>query len=299
MNLAFWRYRNIVGEFKPIEKVISQKLVSGSGLEYYEAYSYLRGDLISGRFLPSALYGNSAGTGSSPSKIFSVFKSISEAIERWAYFYCIDNYPSLAGIHLDSTTNGFSAFPGVFASSARNAAFNEAVERWALVNWWKGQLPLREVQLFSPIRNYTYKSFQILAEGDSKISLLSGSFLDSTGRKLHTYGFAADFKIERAQQRALVELERNMRVLGSLSKRSEVQRLENLQDARLVYFSSEEGNRFFMNRVHSSLTLSRGKELPKLIFDSEVPGEWSKYASVWRCVLEPHFVEDKINEFFF
>lgn len=79
--------------------------------------------------------------------------------------------------------------------------------------------------------------------------------------------------------------------------------LNTLHDKRLLYFSTQKGYDQFLDKVNKSKQVTQNLfKTPKIIFDGEIKGPWSKYTYVWRVCLEPTFSENRSedeNYFFF
>jgi hypothetical protein len=68
----------------------------------------------------------------------------------------------------------------------------------------------------------------------------------------------------------------------------------NLFESRALYFASAEGFADFWERVEASKKAVSART-PVKVFDGEIPGPWSRYATVWRVVFKPEtrrFLED-------
>ena len=108
----------------------------------YEAYCNLVPGLKSS-ISSFSLYSNVDGMGSDQNKSVAYFKAISEAMERWAFYSLTSSqHRNDFGFDIDSTSSGFAAFPGFTKRPAAYYARLEALERWALVSWWFGLLPV-------------------------------------------------------------------------------------------------------------------------------------------------------------
>ncbi|MBL9210815.1 MAG: hypothetical protein JNL92_10140, partial [Opitutaceae bacterium] len=91
-----------------------------------------------------------------------------------------------------------------------------------------------------------------------------------------------------ACERAVMELARHESIL----RRWWLQRLageaaapSNVFERRCLFFATEEGHALFRARATSAS--ARGAPRPEVICDREVPGPWSRYATVWRFALRP------------
>jgi hypothetical protein len=71
------------------------------------------------------------GSAWSANRLLSQEKAITEAIERWAFKFYLDSNPEYASLHLDPTTNGFSAMPNEFGiEAAFYHSYCECIERY-------------------------------------------------------------------------------------------------------------------------------------------------------------------------
>jgi hypothetical protein len=92
---------------------------------------------------PLYLYAGYGGAGCASSRTLASRKAICEVLERWAFDVCRQDLRDRVKYSFDSnpTTDGMAAFPEFKCRNVRNKAKHEAVERWALLAWWKGLLP--------------------------------------------------------------------------------------------------------------------------------------------------------------
>ncbi|HEY3754866.1 MAG TPA: hypothetical protein VGL42_01835 [Opitutaceae bacterium] len=276
ISLAPFLYRHVSAEYRgPIAKVEADK-VSLPHHPLYQANAYLRPDLIGAK--PStAVYGSADGTGSSDSPAVAQHKAISEALERWAFMESASNSATRSQyfFDLDPTSNGMAAFPG-FKSQARKAARMEALERWAMVSWWDGRLAAKVSH--APYLNVGM--VQIEHDQDGEVVIL---FHKSAAGHV-AYGHAAGANIATATAKAAVELARSEYVIARYRARGGLAKINNFLERRAIHFSTPEGHSQFLERANSSPT----KAAPqwKTLFDGEVAGRWSEFATVWRHVAE-------------
>lgn len=275
INLAPIKYSKVLKEDGgPIERIAVRE-ISQFGSPAFEAYAYLMPALRSPDNDDKKVYGSSDGTGTSPNRAHAVYMAISEALERWAWYKSLTSTPSAYGLSADSSTNGFAAFPGLGKWPARRRALNEAVERWSVCAWWESKLGHREIS------------------GDGLPPGVSAILLDGTYPQIHTvilwlkngalvtYGFAASDSEEKAIKKALIELDRNQKVLSSFV--GDVKSLTSRNERRLAHFSGA-GFQQFARRV-SEVSPSKAA-IAALAFDGPVSGPWSCYAHVWRCAFD-------------
>lgn len=282
-NLAPLRYANILGsQTGPIER-IEYGRVEILGNTYYQANAYLNGQLGL-RKSHLQIYSNADGSGTHRSPMLARYIAISEAIERWAlYILCGSQRASEFGFDVDASSNGMSAFPGVFRFQARRKAMAEAAERFCLVSWWDGRLPSKPIascglpvegiEIFNPASKDKVVLLWKLSEGG-----------------YYTYGFASDRKLKDAAWKAYVEMDRSNCVLDNFYSENpgfesdDLSTIGNHQERRVVYFSMPEGHREFRRRLEQSDPTNYPRKV-KPIIDREIEGPWDRYAKVWRVVL--------------
>lgn len=284
MNLAKWKYSRVLKEFGgPIERV-SFREIDFFGEKHFEAYAYLDLGKIHFPEKNKSIYGNAHGSGTGSHKTVAIYKAISEALERWAWASCLSQkcnsslgYPGPGGTEIQSNTDGFGAFPGLFAKSARAPAFAEALERWALCSWWEEKLGHTSIGQFD-FDLYATEIQQPLS--DFSVVLC---WKDSRYGRLH--GFACANSFSRALEKAKVELSRNLRVLENFSA-GEIQTNSNfnLNEKRLLNFSKDSGFSLFEKRIQKSVKSEKVR--PSLIFDRPIIGQWTKFTHVWRCLFD-------------
>jgi len=292
LNLAAIKYRNVLTDFGgPIVKICSAPF-SIYGRNTFQANAFLAPGLIPRR-PPHELYGDSDGTGSSEHPVVARYMAVSEALERWAFHVEYDGPNSKRyGFDVDRSSNGMAAFPGVFKSQSRARARLEALERLALISWW-----------------------------DSRISAspISCSFAGINGVRLHhpanfgevvvvyrqsrsghvSYGHAAGDTVAGATARAIVALARNEFVVTYHKLRGGSNQLHHFFERRCLYFAGPEGHQEFLAKLEGQPTKPAPTWDP--VFDGEIPGPWSKYATVWRTALRmptQDFLDRRLNFFF-
>lgn len=261
------------------------------GKSVFEAFCTLKPGLVEKPQL-SNLYGNFDGSGTASQKSEAVYRAISEALERWAWFGS-SNLPhaSNLGLDRDSSTNGFAAFPGIFPASARRLAFYEALERWSLGAWWEGKISHR---------NFSTGSESVSAiELESPIQGGSAVVAWYDSPTFRAYGFAAGKNQEFAFNKACVELGRNVHVLEYYHSMAATLAANpsTINEKRLVFFASPQGKDLFAERIAKKV-LSMAAP-PKLIVDQQVQGPWSQYTHVWRCLFDPSSLYDSGEKEYF
>lgn len=291
-SLAAINYREIfTTSGGPIERV-STGSIDVLGKQAHQANAYLAPGLIRGK--PSlCVYGNADGTGASGSEQVAKHMAISEALERWA-FYDLSQGPDAAkyGFDIDNSTNGMAAFPGLFKSQARKRAYHEALERWALISWWSGHMRA------SVVSDAMLGVTALRLEHNASFGEVALLFRRSAAGHV-SYGYSAGSTFRSAAARAAVELARNEFVVGYYKIRSAAREVPNYFERRCLYFAGEEGHAEFLRRVFDRKPHREAEW--KVKFDGELPGRWSKYATVWRVVPEMPSRDylDPKNPFFF
>ena len=289
LDLGFWKFRNLLETPNEIIQRISMRemppindLKSG-----WEALVYLNPKLLDTHYREQVVYGSAAGSGRDTKKYSAIFKAISEALERWAFFETIKtNELGKYGFDLDCSTNGMAAYPGILKASARTNARNEAIERWRLFAWWNGHISSRALRLENTDLGVIELYDQFF--GEKTVIVYSCSNYTS-------YGFATDFSIERAMKKAQIEQVRNSGILSEYTnKKSDIC---SLQENRLLFFSTVAGFELFKKKIDATRFRTNSSPVavaPELIIDSEIFGPWSKYATVWRCLFD-HFNFEQNN----
>ena len=295
LSLAAYRYRNVLQiDGGPVSRV-SVREFPVYGRRMFQANAWLAPGLIPSR-RELALYSDADGTGTAASPMIARHMAISEAMERWAYHRAVRS-PEYEryGFDLDESSNGMAAFPGVFSSQARKRALLEAVERASVLAWWEEltdgetretEWPgVRAVVLPSPIRwGVTVVAFR------------------ETRRGAFAYGHGAAESFRGACERAVMELARHEYVVGLRRLSNNVSPLEgpsDLFERRAVFFATEEGHELFQQRLRR---MTRGRcFFAEIVHDTEIVGPWSRYASVWRVLIDPptrDFLADSERYFF-
>lgn len=261
----------------PIQTLEARKSVR-LGEEVFEAFATLKPDLLGSYEQESNLYGRFHGTGTSVNRAEAIYKAISEALERWAWLGSQENRN--LGLDLDNSTTGFAAFPGLGKKCPRSIAYHEAVERWCLSAWWEKKIGHNFLEA-----NSSAWSAGIALKSPVPRSVCVILWKDFTA--FRAYGFAAAATVEGAQEKAKVELGRNIHVLEHHKKVGGEPGTRN--EERLLFFASEEGKLRFNQRLGEK---GSSVSAPDLVIDCPVPGQWSQYTHVWRCLLDPKDLYD-------
>lgn len=291
-NLAPIKYAKVHKDYGgPIER-ISFREITLFGKPAFEAFAYLEESVAGKNENNSVLYGKADGSGTAHSQAGAVYAAISEALERWAWRATLlsQQYSQLR-YDLDSSTNGFAAFPGLFKIGVRRRAFFEAVERWSVAAWWEGKLGHAAIAL--PNFPSAVTGIQLRQIAPSACTVILKAPLGDFA----TYSFATAENAANAVNKALIELDRNQRTVPIYQNAKNEIKIESLIEKRLVFFASQKGQKLFERRLaekHTNDNLS-----PRLIVDCEVVGPWSKYTHVWRCLFDNADIHETQNEDYF
>lgn len=279
LSLASINYRNILA-------------IDGGPVRHVESGDFpVRGrktTLANARLAPGlvnkgkmVLFNDADGTGTDQVPAVARYKAVSEALERWAFFATVRSAEAATyGFDIDPSTTGMSAFPGLVRRSARRSAVLEAVERFSLISWWEGNMQAYPVQTDWPgvsavAIDGPFGGVTVVAYACSEW----GGFV---------YGHAAEESIGAACERAVMELARHEWVLRSswlATAAGNALSPTNIFERRCIFFASEEGHALFQQRLATKATGNMPR--PDVICDSDIPGPWSEYATVWRFALRP------------
>ncbi|MBP6507181.1 MAG: hypothetical protein KA257_06415 [Opitutaceae bacterium] len=291
LSLAALRYRDVfAGDGGPIERVLTGDF-NILGQPQKQANAFLKPELTAGKST-YAIYGQADGTGSAVSSSVACHMAISEALERWA-FLATHNRPEgqKYGFGVDRSSNGMAAFPGVFRSQAASRARLEALERFALIAWWDGRLPAQKMG--SPFPGVDLVRIHHNA-GEGEVVILV-----QRSRAGVAYGHAAGRTVRSAACKAAVELARSDFVIAAHRAKGALVQAANFLERRALYFSTDEGHEDFRRRLQTR----PDKPAPRWesVFDGEIPGPWSRWATVWRhAVAMPtdEYLNPNTNFFF-
>lgn len=277
ISLAPWRYRNVLQERGGPISSLSVREILYWGQPAYEAYAELPP-----QYAPqseSSLYGRVHGSGTHALRSQAIYRAASEAIERWAFFESLSQYPNSYGFYLDPSTTGMAAFPGLTEKSARPIAYYEAAERWSLMAWWEKRIDHKQLlrDLSSGING-----IEIL----SPIPNVATVILWKEEASFTAYGFAGHKNLSLAIKKALVELWRNCTILSDYQKNPKIIP-GTINERRLLHFAVKDGRRDFVARISNTQSFSGASvEKPRLLIDEPIAGPWSSYAFVWRCLFD-------------
>ena len=298
ISLAPFRYRHAMDPATgPIARLETYRMpVCGHSL--FHTNAFLAPGLQRSANTPT-VYGNAAGSGTDESPVVARHKAVSEALERWA-FHDVSALPDgqKYGFHVDPSSNGMAAFPGIGTGGARQAAWLEAIERFCLIGWWQGSVDARR-------RNSLWSGIHAIEflHGFDKASVVL--LVHEAEPDLIVYGHAAADTFEDACKRASIELARNelvIRRFRSLHPGPVDQHLNSVADLferRSLFFSTPAGFRAVLKKGRQSARTLLAK--PCVVFDGEIPGRWSEFTTVWRVVLEPptlEFLQNRDDWFF-
>lgn len=279
ISLASFRYRSVLAEEGgPIAGIETGELpVRGKRVTI--ANARLRPGLV--RKGPMALFSDADGTGTHAVTSVARHKAISEALERWAFHTLVKSEQAEQfGFAEDPSSCGMSAFPGFLRRDARRSSVLEAVERFSLIAWWDGLIDgqpfdtdwpgVSAIAINGPFGGVTVVAYARTPWGG------------------HVYGHAAEESLGAACEHAVVELARHEWVLRSAwlaAVGGQKKSPSNLFERRCLFFASPEGHELFRERLERRA--SGNAPVAEIICDCEIPGPWSKYATVWRFALRP------------
>jgi hypothetical protein len=206
LNLAPWYYRNLLVPNEFINSPEYYELTFLNNKKQYEANVFLKSHLRPSWVSRSNLYKNSDGTGTSTYKNIAVYKAISEALERLAFYELAEsNKEKEYFFDLNPTTTGMAAYPHWLTMYARNNAIVEAVERWCIHEFNRGKIPSIEIPtLIANLNHYEL----VTPFKNVKVSLLKYAHKD-----FYTFAFAGGRSLTTSFDKALIELQRNIKVL--------------------------------------------------------------------------------------
>jgi hypothetical protein len=274
LSLAALNYRDILASSGgPIDR-ITTGTVEVLGKVVHQANAFLRSGLIAGK--PELnVYGNADGTGANASAQVARHMAVSEALERWAY-HAVSQSPDAAryGFHIDNSTNGMAAYPGFYKGQARTKAYYEALERWALVSWWSGHF---DAAVEGTKLGVTALRLKHTADFGEIAVLYRRAGSGHVG-----YGYSAGATFKIAVARAAVELSRHEFVVSLYKLFGASREVSHYFERRSLYFAGEEGHQAFQRRLANRVKQPGAPW--SVLYDGEVVGPWSRYATVWRVV---------------
>lgn len=292
LNLAAFKYRRaLAASGGPIAKIVSSP-VSIYGRCIYQADAFLAPGLGAGKtdLTPDR---EADGTGSSKSPEIARHMAVSEAIERWAFdTESTGNNAGRYGFTPGCPAAGMAAFPGLFKYQARRRARLEALELLSIVAWWGGYIDASPGDSGLPgielLRLHAPANFGevVIVYRRSKSGHVS-------------YGHAAGCTLAGATSRAVVELAYNDQIITRHKLFARTQRTLDPFGRRCLHFASPEGHQEFIERLRANPSHAVPRWDP--LFDGEITGPWTRYATVWRTALRlptQDFLDPRINFFY-
>ena len=88
-----------------------------------------------------------------------------------------------------------------------------------------------------------------------------------------------------AASRAAIELVRNEFAITGYRARGALVEPSSFAERRCLHYATREGFAEFLERVDRKP--ARPAPQWRMVFDGEIVGPWSKYATVWRTCVEP------------
>lgn len=290
-NLSPWYYRNLLVKNDIINFPEFYEINLLDGKKQFEAAVSLNEKLRPDWISTSEFYRDCDGSGASEFKNVAVYKAISEALERLAFYELAETQEKKFSFDLNPTTTGMAAFPSFNCKIARDNGRAEAIERWAIHEFNQGKIPIKRHN--SAVKDL--ESFELVTPFvDIKVILLAYK-----NENFYAYSFAAGKNVKHSYDRALVELGRNIRVLKKAYQNSKnFTSVESAVDKTILFFSTFEGNSVFSELIKSSPEKIKNSN-PKILCDQELKGYWSKYTKVWRFLLEDSYFNTNKNHKFF
>jgi len=280
LSLAAFRYRNALeADGGPIARVPVRPF-SVFGRRMFQANAWLARGVIGRPRRRLALYSDADGTGTAELPMVARHMAISEALERWAFHATVTAEDrAVYGFDVDESSNGMAAYPGWIRGQARRRALLEAVERASVIAWWEGLVDGEVCETEWP------RISALVLPSPIGFGVTVVAFRE-TRPGAFAYGHGASTDFFGACERAVMELARHEYVtrLHRLSKRLEPAEPTDLFERRALFFSGEEGHALFRERIGRS----RGRTFSaSILHDMEIAGAWSRYAVVWRVLIEP------------
>lgn len=294
MNINFspWYYRNLLLDNTLIEPPRFYKTTNILNEEFFESNVVLKSFSSNAKFDKSLIYNNCDGSGADKFKNIAIYKSISEALERLAFYESVDDKFYELKFNLNPTTTGMAAFPHINYSKSRLNAKAEAIERWAINEFNKKNIPAIEI----PTLITNLRHFELITPFRDEVRV---SIVLFKKNNFYTYSFAADKNLSSSFNKSLIELNRNIKILEKNENyRKNFTEFKDSTDRTLLYFSSEEGYEKFMNLINSAPNKIINNN-PIITCDKPVIGRWSKYTKVWRYLLDDSYFPCETDHTFF
>lgn len=245
------------------------------GRPFRHANAFLRPEISENGVFPM-LFGQADGSGTDADPTVACHMAVSHALERWAYLAARDSSANAFGFDVDASSNGMAAFPGLFRRTAQNLAELEAIERHSVIAWWDGCLPAEQGR--SPFPGVDLIRIHHDA-GDAEVVILV-----QRTRAGQAYGRAAGRTLRDAIAHAAVQLARAEFLLTTHRAKGALVTPAGFLERRALFFAGPEGAELFERRLGTAPHRSAPTWRPA--FNGEIPGPWSRWATVWRCAVE-------------
>lgn len=253
----------------------------------------------------------SAGSGWSTDREESQAKAVTEAVERWAFFFC-QKHPVGAALDKDNTTTGFAAMPEEAPSAGLvHNAYSEALERWIISSIWDAaNIPLTEVEADPGVFRKFFKKLDgrlhcyrtrigtsgepVLGEGTLEFYY----YIFETGQGGAVPGSACGANREAVSLRALTEVFTHATAFRRLEKQPS-DLISDILERRLLRFGADPRG---FDKVVERLRCGPGivvPTAPSVIFSRRLVGPWNPEISIHRVVLKdsPPFVSGGEDRF--
>lgn len=158
INMAPWYYRHLLENNSVIDPPDFYQIKLLSDQNVFESNVRLKNYLRPSWLSTSSLYKDCDGTGTSQFKNVAVYKAISEALERYAFYVTIDNNEAEYAFDKNPTTTGLAAYPSLGSKMARRNAHFEAAERWAIFQFNNKNIPV----IYHPEANSRINFFELI-----------------------------------------------------------------------------------------------------------------------------------------
>lgn len=246
----------------------------------------------------------SAGSGWSADREESQAKAVTEAVERWAFFFCQKHLVGSA-LDKDNTTTGFAAMPEE-APATRLVlnAYSEALERWIIGSIWDAaNIPLAEVEADPGVFRKFFKKLdgrlhcfrtKVKPSGEpvfGKDTLEFCFYIFETSQGGAVPGSACGDNRDAVSLRALTEAFTHATAFRKLEKHPPGL-ISDILERRLLRFGADPRG---FDKVAERLHRGSGTVMPaapSVIFSQRLAGPWNPEISIHRVVLKdsPPFV---------
>lgn len=293
LNLASLRYQKVLKtEGGPIDHLEEWQATTSSRAWY-------RFDAFLLDSLRPAHEAGADGSAADVARPAARVAAISDALESWAFW---DRSQSVMrdfyGFSVEDSRRGMAAFPGLFTYKAREQARAEALARYAVQNWWEGRL--HHVVLAGPPE--AEKVLQLELPETREVALLT--FHDDVTTGLRTYGCGVARDLATALRRARIERRKHAEQVTSFvdlhpDPELALFSVQETTKRRSLYFALEAGQELFDERLRCE-RWSRARA-PRAVFDGLIPGDWDRFASVWRTLYEAptdEFASERADYFY-